>query len=116
MTSKRVFVLWKNPLFYDSVRMLLSNPRLSLVGASSDPAVTWSEISELVPDVVIVERSEGGDWSTGELMPVLLEGTRVVSLSMNDNQLSIYRRQDRTVESGEDLLRLVLEALANDED
>lgn len=108
METRRVFVVWTHPLFYEAVRLLLDDPSIDLVGAISDYAAAHKQIMKLQPDTIIVEEKEG-DLSAG-VLAFLRDSpldARIIGLSLVDNQLSIYHRERQTVGQAEDLLRLV---------
>jgi DNA-binding NarL/FixJ family response regulator len=106
---RRVFVIWTHPIFHESVRLLLNHPEVELVGATSDYLAAQDEILSLQPDTVLVE--EVGESVRAEVMEILEASSwsvRVIGLSLADNSLRIYHREQRTVAQGEDLLQLVL--------
>ncbi len=107
--AHRVFVIWTNPLFYESVRLLLRHPAVHLVGATSDPASSGGSIQELRPEAVIWERAEDLEPSSPELMSILERAPSVICFSLTSNEIRIYRRQVRFVAKADDLLGLVLE-------
>ena len=59
-TTRRVFVIWMNPLFHESVRLLLSHPDVEWVGATSDHAAAHEQIMKLRADTILIEEGEGG--------------------------------------------------------
>jgi DNA-binding NarL/FixJ family response regulator len=107
--SHRLFLIWTNPLFRDSVRLLLSHPKVNWMGAASNWATAQPEILRLQPDIILVE--EGEDKVEIEVMKIL-EATpwnvRVVSVNLDNNKLSIFHREQKIVGQAEDLLHLVL--------
>jgi DNA-binding NarL/FixJ family response regulator len=108
MGTRRVFVVWTHPLFYTSVRLILDDPNIELVGAASDFAAACDQIMSLQPDTFIVEEGEK-DIST-EVMALLQScpaNGRVIGLNLINNQLSVYHREQRTVAQAEDLLYLI---------
>lgn len=107
MPGRRVFVIWTHPLFHDSVRLLLGQSQVEIVGATSDHDAARSQIAALTPDVVIVEQTDEGEQSSVETMSILRAGPRVIQLNLSDNQISLYRREQRTAAEAEDLVRLI---------
>lgn len=108
METRRVFVFWTHPLFYEAVRLLLDDPSIDLVGAISDYVSAQQQIMKLQPDTIIVEESEGDRF--GEILVFLKNspaGARVIGLNLLDNQLFVYQRERKTVGQADDLLRLV---------
>lgn len=107
--TRRIFVIWINPLFRDSVRLLLSHPNVTCVGAASDWATAQSEISSLQPDTILVEAGEGNtSIEAMEILEAIPWNVRVVSMSLGNNKLSLFCREQKTVGQAQDLLRLVL--------
>jgi DNA-binding NarL/FixJ family response regulator len=110
MITRRVFVIWAHPLFLEVLRRILSDPALEWAGASSDYGAASREVAELKPDTVVIEEREG-DNTTREILEILESAdsiVRVIRLSLNENQLSVYQREQRTVGRAEELLHLVL--------
>jgi AmiR/NasT family two-component response regulator len=66
-------------------------------------------ISELRPDVVIVDSGDRMRDPTSTVMRILRErlGTRVIGLNLQDNIVSIYRGEQRIVRGVEDLLEAI---------
>ncbi len=109
MTNRRVFVIWTHPLFHESIRLLLNHPGIEWVGATPDHRVAREEIIRLQPDTILIEEGESGG-TPGEAMGILETGpsdVRVIRLSLADNALSVYHREQRVVGQAEDLLRLI---------
>ncbi len=109
MALRRVFVIWTHPLFYESVRLLLQHPDIEWVGATADRAVARSQIARLCPDTILIEEEEGGSVSAEALnvLDASSADVRVIRLSLADNELKVYHREQRTVAKAEDLLRLI---------
>ena len=108
MAQQRVYLLWTHPLFFETVHRLLSDQDLDIVGESVNHEIGRSEIGRLKPDVVVLEEDEAG--SSGELVDLLLEGTSdvlILGLNLMDNELRVYRRQQRTVLRPNDLVDLI---------
>lgn len=109
MVTRRVFVIWTHQLFRESVRLLLNHPEVEWVGAASDHQTAQDEILKLRPDIILIE--EMRDDVPVEIMGILEAspwGVRVIGLSLDDNKLSMYHREQRTVRQADDLLRLII--------
>lgn len=104
MSGRHVYIIWSNPLFQEVIRLLLSGSSLEVVGSSSDHAQARDDIEQLSPDVVLIETPEGSAESSDETITILQSGSRVIRLSLADNDLSIYRRERRTVRDIADLI------------
>lgn len=107
MPGSRVFVIWTHPLFHDSVRLLLGKSEVEIVGATSDHAAAQSQIAALIPDVVIIEQTDGEEQASVETISILRAGPRVIRLGLADNEISLYQRERRTAARAEDLFSLV---------
>lgn len=109
MADQRVFVIWTNPLFHASVRLLLNYPEVEWVGESRDYAAAQEDILDLRPDIILIEEL-GGSLPAGiiEILETSSWGVRLVGLSLDDNELSIYHRDQWTVGKAEDLVRLII--------
>lgn len=109
MTSQRVIVIYANPLFRDSVLMLLRHPDVKCVGVIPRHEVVAEEVSSMEPDTILVE--ETGGHVSSEAMSVF-EGPefrgRLVSFSMDDNKLRVYQREEWAAIQADDLLHLIL--------
>jgi DNA-binding NarL/FixJ family response regulator len=109
MAKHRIFVLWNHPLFYESVRLLLQKDEIEWTGATSRVEEAFSDIERLQPDTILIEEEEGGDIPDKAIK--LLENSsasaRLFRLSLNDNDLEIYYREQKTVVQPEDLLHLI---------
>ena len=108
MAKKRVFVIWTHPLFYESIRLLLNN-EVDLVGSTDDHAKGDREIAELKPELVIIETPEGLEDLGAETFSILQKGPRVIHLSLENNELSLYLRQHKTMDEPSDLMQIILE-------
>jgi len=109
MVSQRVFVVWVNPLFRDSVLILLQHPEVEYVGAANDEKEAVENILTTKPDTILVEETEGKVSAT--IMNLFERPSfkgRLVSLNLVDNRLHVYQREEWTALRAEDLLHLVL--------
>jgi hypothetical protein len=106
---QRVFVVWTNPLFHESVRLILRHPNIQFVGANSDYTVAQKEIYILRPDTILIE--ETGIKETSDVMEVLgicPWNVLVVLLSLSENKFNVYHHEQRNLEQDSDLLQLIL--------
>jgi AmiR/NasT family two-component response regulator len=108
MSESKVYVLWSNPLFQEVIQLLLNGSPLDVVGNSSDHGQARSEIKTLSPDIVIIETTDASQESNEETFAFLRSGSRVIRLSLADNDLSIYRRERRTVRGIDDLIAVMM--------
>ncbi len=80
------------------------------MGATSDHAAALEQIVDLGADTILIEDEHGGP-SFAETLNILdasSTNSRVVRLSLADNELKVYHREQMAVGHGEDLLRLIL--------
>lgn len=109
MTTRRVFVIWTHPLFHESVRLLLNRPQIEWAGATSDHEAAQRHIASLKPDTILIEELEGGH-AGGEAIKLLeniSSDIRIIRISLENNELTMYHREQRTVGQAEDLLKLI---------
>lgn len=105
----RVFVLWKHPLFNETVRMLLHHPDIELSGAAMNTADYRERLDAHRPQILVLERTSHSDPPDQNPLGLLDEDVRVIWLSLDDNILSEFTRHNHTVQHRDDLLGLVLE-------
>ncbi len=111
MTARRVFIVWRHPLFFETVRLVVRHSGVEVVGASSEYASAQGAIDELRPDVVIVEEAEDEPVSQAEAVRILEAspwGLRIIRLSLDDNDLWVYQRERKRLGQSDDLLHLIL--------
>jgi DNA-binding NarL/FixJ family response regulator len=111
MATHQVYVIWAHPLFHDSLRQLLDHTDIKWVGAASDFAIAVEEISRLHPDTILIEELDG-ETTAAAFMKIVEKfqwNLRVIGVSLNDNQLSIYQHAQQTVGQPEDLIRLIIQ-------
>ncbi len=108
-TTRRVFVIWMNPLFHESVRLLLSHPDVEWVGATSDHAAAHEQIMKLCADTILIEEGEGGGVPAEavEILEASSTDMRIIRLSLADNNLIVYHREQKIVGQAKDLLGLI---------
>lgn len=108
MAKHRVYVIWTHPLFYESIRLLL-NQRVNLVGSSDDHAKASRDINKLKPEIVLIETPEGLEDLGEETISILQKGPKVIHLSLEDNELSMYLRHQKTMDAPSDLMQMILD-------
>lgn len=111
MANHQVYVIWANPLFLDSLRRLLDHSDIYWVGASSDFTEAVEEISRLQPDTILIEEVEGKTTMSAfrKIVEQFHWDLRVIGVSLNDNEMSIYKHAQQTVGQPEDLIRLIIQ-------
>jgi AmiR/NasT family two-component response regulator len=109
MIMVRVYAFWRNPIFHDSVRMLLKHPQVEWVGDSSDPTAFNDEVIQLQPDIVLIEQTEEKEYT--EILELLRANSicmKIIAINLEDNQLQILKSDKKTIVQAEDFLDLVL--------
>lgn len=108
MAVRLVYIIWSNPLSHDSLRLLLKQPEVELVGTTSDRKSAMDEIKRLKPDTVIVESTKSRmDSDTLAILKSCPWVSRIIDFSMDDNTMRVYQREEKTVAQVEDLLDLI---------
>ena len=107
--TRRVFIVWVNPLFISSLRLVLQHPEIEWAGSAMDDEELPAKIAAIQPDTVLVE---GADESSIHKVTSILEysrwNMRVIGLNLSDNQITVCNiGQDRLIDK-DDLIRLVL--------
>jgi hypothetical protein len=108
--SWRLFILWKNPLFHEAIRLLLAQPEIDIVGDSQDFLSSQSVFEGLKPDTVIIEEIHGKSIiSTGvfQIIEAYPWNFRIIRLSLFDNDLWIYHCERWVISNEHDLLNLI---------
>ena len=109
MRIRRVFIIWAHPLFHEAVRRILADTEIEWVGGTSDHAAAHDQIARLQPDTILIEEGEGGSASAEalEILEASSADVRIIRLSLADNELRVYQREQRTLGRAEELLRLI---------
>ena len=109
MAVRRVFVIWTNPLFHESAVLLLKHPDIIIVGATADFTTAHEDIMRLQPDTILFEKTRAG--FPVDVMGILEAETwdmRIIELSLDTNEMSLYHRERQTVMEAGDLLQFIL--------
>lgn len=109
MTLRRVYVIWTNPLFCESARLMLKHPDLVWLGSAQNMNTAREEILKMRPDTIVFERIKD-DFPAAllELLEVDSREMRIIGLSLGDNEISLLHREQQTVAAAGDLLQYVL--------
>lgn len=102
MGPLRVYLIWEHQLLRDTVRMILQQESFTLVGESQGLSAI-AEVDQLQPDVILAEEDES---LTEHLLANLLNlnSPRLVCISLADNKLRIYHREERLLTQTADLI------------
>jgi DNA-binding NarL/FixJ family response regulator len=107
--KRRVFIVWINPLFINSLKLVLRHPEIEWAGSALDDENLLEQIAAIQPDTVLVE---GADENNIHKVTSILENSRwnmrVIGLNLSDNQITVCDiGQDKLIHT-DDLIRLVL--------
>jgi nucleotide-binding universal stress UspA family protein len=109
LTVRRVFLIWVNPLFHESARLLLKHPDILWLGETANIATAREQIERLHPDTILFEKT--GASIPAEMIEIQEEekwDMRVIGVSLDKNELSLYHHEHRAIVEAGDLLQLVL--------
>ena len=107
---QRIFIVWVHPIFRETVRLLLKHPAIEIVGLSADHQTALAEMETLKPDTIIIEETEDTVLTHSEVAQFLDAcswESRVIRLSLQDNELWLLQQQRRSIGSSEDFLRII---------
>ncbi len=109
MSKRKVFVIWNHPLFFESVRLLLQDSSIEWVGSCHICNDTNIQVAGIYPDTILIEEIDGGVTPARvlELLEIRTPHLRIFRLNLNDNDLQIYHKEQRTVMQSDDLLQLI---------
>ena len=107
---RRLFVIWTSPIFRDSVQLLLDHPEIEWLGATSDYASAPKDIRVKQADTIVIEQVGSGlPVALSELLDTESDSARVICVSLDENQVRVYSRENWTVAEAGNLLQLVLQ-------
>lgn len=105
----RVYAFWQNPIFCDSIRLILQHPELEWIGSTSSLDTAQADISTHQPEVVLVEYTDVR--TSVEFLRIMAcspWGAQIIGLNLHNNQLHLYHREQWTMAKIEDLLKVIL--------
>jgi DNA-binding NarL/FixJ family response regulator len=106
----RLMLVSKNLLFSEGLQSLLScQARIEIVGQEADATRAIARVKVLLPDVVIVDSEFAGHDRAALSLGILREEKRikVIELSLSDNAICIYRKEQRLARRLDDLLKAI---------
>ena len=112
MMKSKTIVLWgREDLLSSSVELFLTNQKgwevISISNEESFNALLEA-VDKMHPDVVIIHQ---GDRSTNSSLPMQLiqdyPGLRVITMSLQDNLMEVYSKQNILVKAASDLISVV---------
>ena len=108
----RVFVLTRNSLFIKGIESLLGHAAgLEIVTTPEDILTLEETIQEFHPDVIIVNCDDPKDDLTSAIFCAIRQrlNLRVIGLSLRDNNISVYRGEQKQIVQVDDLLHAIEE-------
>jgi TorA maturation chaperone TorD len=107
---KHIFMLSSQLMFSRGMENLLGGQaNVEIVGHESDAALALKRIHELQPDVVILDSKDLASASSRVVASILREapGAKVISLNLTNDQIRVYRGEQRTARCVDDLLEVI---------
>lgn len=108
---KKVFVLSQRSMFHKGIEALLSQRAgLEIVGQDTDPSAAAECIQAQSPDVIILNLDDPEPDLSSAVLCILRDrpGVSIIGLSLRDNQICIYRGEDKQVLEVDDLFEAIL--------
>lgn len=108
--SKRVFILSRHSLFSQGIEILLAQePGLEIVGRDTDFDAAAEFLQACPPDVVILNCDDPEPDLSPAVLCILRKrlGISVIGLSLHDNEIYVYRGEQKQVCQVEDLLEAI---------
>lgn len=102
-------MIWKNPIFRDSLRMLLNHPDVEVVGNGNVLEQAALEIAGLKPNTILVEITN--QHALLELLEILeheKSQLQIIGMNMENNQATLFHRESRVVFHEDELLEIIL--------
>ncbi len=108
---KRIFVLSHNSMFGKGIEALLAQKTgVELVGSDAYDETVVDCILKYSPDTIIVNCDDPDRGLTDAVLCMVQKrlDTCVIGLSLQENQISVYRGEQKQVRQLEDLLEAIL--------
>ena len=109
MHPKHVYVIWTNPIFRESMRLILTHPNVQWLGETSKMADALPALASLRPDIVFVELEQ--ETILIDILNALPTGSkkiRLIGISLINNQAVLYQREQTLLVSKGEIINLVL--------
>ncbi len=106
----RVFMISHLPLFSQGLETLLCREGgVEIVGRESELLIALTKISELAPDAVLLDATLQTDDPASIAARILTvnKDTLVITMSPDDNSISVFRKEQRTVHKIQDLMHAI---------
>jgi DNA-binding NarL/FixJ family response regulator len=115
IVMKRVMILSRQTVFWWGIKSLLQKKaRCDIVAWETELDQALEQIHKLRPDVVLVEREDVHADNLGLIHRILNVRPKisVISLSLEENGFSLYRKERYVVDDVEDLIHAIEQAPA----
>jgi hypothetical protein len=110
MRTTRVFILTSQSLFAQAVQSLISGqPGIHVVGVATVGPDVFAQVEAAAPDVVIIEAGTADQGRLVARVLSLLQGVKVVGLTLEDNLIHTYYQQMKQGRRVEDLIEAIRE-------
>ena len=109
---KRVFILSQQSMFSKGIETLLSHEAgIEIMSTNTDLITSLECIKKDHPDIVIVNCDDPENALSSVMLDIIRDrlGVCVIGLSLQDNQISIFRGENKQVRQVEDLLEILHE-------
>jgi AmiR/NasT family two-component response regulator len=107
--KRRVFIVWVNPLFVNSLRFILRHPEIEWAGSAVDDENLPEQIAALKPDTVLVEGvDEDRIQKVTNILAYSQGNMRVIGLNLSNNQITVCNIGQDSLINVDDLINLVL--------
>lgn len=108
----RVYLIFRNQLFSDAVGAVLRvHPEIELVGATDNPDQVAADVTDLAPDVILLEEADDGP-AIGNVHSILSSPMpcRLITLRLDENGMHVWSQTWRQTVSPQDLVEAVISA------
>ncbi len=115
MRPIRIFLLSDHLLFAHGLKSLLDKyVKAKIVGQETKIKPAIEQIESLQPDIVIIDNTNSPDNEIPELAHILQTNpdTKVIGLSLKDNDAYIYRATERRITDISDLMQIISQSSA----
>lgn len=112
MIATQIFIISSHLMFSHGLESLLhQETNFDIVGQEKDMERAIEQIKELQPDVVILDSNN----AVSQVTPILhaSPGVKVISLSLQNNDLYVYQAKQQAAKETEDLVKAIKDDLHN---
>ncbi len=105
---KRIFMLSGQLMFSEGVELMLQDRSgYEIVGRETDVAKAIERILDLQPDIIIIDCANQDLLAATTVARIMNQApnTKIIALNLTDNQIRLYKSEQRTARSSTDLLK-----------